>query len=57
MDKEMEAQRRMTMTTQCRAIFPIVLLFPVECSPVKLAVLVINIAIAPRDIAMYCTLH
>lgn len=49
MDKEMEAQRRMTMTTQCRAVFPIVVLFPVEYSPVKLAVLVINIAIALRD--------
>lgn len=57
MDKEMEAQRRMTMTTQCRAVFPIVVLFPGKYTPMKLVVLVINIAIALRDIAMYCTLY
>lgn len=27
MDKEMEAQRKMTITTQCRAVLPVVVLF------------------------------
>jgi len=50
MDKEMEAQRRMTMTTQCRAVLPVVVVFPGESCPVKLAVFVINIPTATIDI-------